>query len=70
MTAGKDKLVDNAGARTFHSQIKTPPALKQIKLFYNAYHQIHKEPQYRKDYFAAVFEFITKIMNNSSKSPA
>lgn len=44
LTGGKDKIVDNKGARDFHSKIKTPADLKQIKLFYNAYHNIHKEP--------------------------
>jgi alpha-beta hydrolase superfamily lysophospholipase len=38
MTGGKDKIVDNKGAREFHKNIKTPTNLKQIKLFYNAYH--------------------------------
>lgn len=44
LTAGKDKIVDNVGAREFYKNIKTPTDQKQIKLFYNAYHQIHKEP--------------------------
>ena len=38
ITAGKDKVVDNLGAREFYKNAKTPPDLKQIKLFYNAYH--------------------------------
>ena len=38
LTAGKDKVVDNLGAREFYKNAKTPPDLKQIKLFYNAYH--------------------------------
>ena len=47
LTAGKDKVVDNKGAREFFKHIKTPESKKQIKLFYNAYHQVHKEPQYK-----------------------
>ena len=38
ITAGKDKVVDNSGARDFHKNAKTPPDLKIIKQFYNAYH--------------------------------
>ena len=38
LTAGKDKFVDNKGAREFFKNIKTPSNLKQIKLFYNGYH--------------------------------
>lgn len=44
VTAGKDKVVDNKGARDFIAKIKTPADKKQLKLFYNGYHQIHKEP--------------------------
>lgn len=70
LTGGKDKIVDNKGAREFHKNISTPADLKQIKLFYNSYHNIHKEPQYRKDYFGSVFEFITKVINHNSKTPS
>lgn len=35
---GKDKIVDNAGAREFYKNIKTPSDMKQIKQFYNSYH--------------------------------
>jgi len=38
MMAGKDIIVDNAGAREFHKKIKTPDNMKDIKLFYNSYH--------------------------------
>lgn len=47
LTGGKDKIVDNAGAREFFKNIKTPADKKVIKLFYNGYHQLHKEPQYK-----------------------
>ena len=44
LNAGKDKIVDIKGGRDFYTNISTASELKQIKQFYNAYHQLHKEP--------------------------
>lgn len=44
LNAGKDKIVDIKGGREFYTNIGTPSDMKQLKQFYNAYHQLHKEP--------------------------
>ena len=66
-TGNKDIIVDNSGALNFYKKCKTPSNLKVMKQFYNAYHQLHKEPQYRADYFGTTFDFITKVINHHGK---
>ena len=68
MLAGKDKIVDNQGARDFYAKCKTPNDKKSIKLFYQSYHQIHKEPQYKTQLYKATYEFITKTIQTSNKN--
>lgn len=68
LTAGKDKYVDNKGAREFFTNIKTPKEMKTIKLFYDCYHQIHKEPKKKAEYYTSVFEFIAKVLNKNDSS--
>ena len=60
----KDIIVDNKGAQDFFKKCATPDKLKSLKQFYNCYHQIHKEPQYRAEYFGSCFDFITKVINH------
>ena len=70
LTGGKDKVVDNVGAREFYKHINTPADKKQLKLFYNAYHQIHKEPQYKTQFYQTIYEFVGKTLNQSKANPS
>ena len=60
MLAGQDKIVGNGKARDFYSHSKTPAAQKQIKLFPDAYHELHKEPKYKLEVYEAIYGYIAK----------
>ena len=45
MTAQKEKIVSNTGANRFYTKCATPKDRKQIKQFFGAYHELHKEPE-------------------------
>ena len=60
--AGKDKLVDNASAREFYSKTATPSDRKQIKLFPNSYHEIHKEGRFKAEMYETIYKYVTKTL--------
>ena len=56
--------MDNTGARNFYSKSATPGNKKEIKLFFNAYHQIYQEEDTRSEYYNSIYKFISKTLSD------
>jgi hypothetical protein len=54
--AGKEKVVNNDSAKFFFNNCGSKD--KTLRLYPNAYHNIHKEPEYKLRQFAEIYEFI------------
>lgn len=63
--AGKDKLVDNTQAREFYSKTATPADKKQIKLFSNSYHEIHKEGKFKGEMYETIYKYVIKTLGQN-----
>jgi len=68
LLAGKDKLVDNAASRQFYSKCGTPSDRKSIKLFPNAYHEIHKEGKFKAEMYETIYKFVIKTLSQGKYS--
>lgn len=60
--AGQDKIVDNKAAMEFHKHSGTPKEQKNLKQFFKACHTIHKESNYKSDYYETIYKYISKTL--------
>lgn len=56
--AGKDKIIKNNCTKDFLKKIKTPESDIKIRWYTSSYHNIHKEPEYKYEQMAEIYEFI------------
>jgi hypothetical protein len=59
---GKDRIVDNQASREFYNKTGTPADRKQIKLFSNSYHQVHKEGTLKSEFYETIYKYISKTL--------
>ena len=58
LMAGQDKIIKNNMTKLFLSRIGTPKSDVKMRLYPNSYHNIHKEPEYKKRMLAEIYEWI------------
>lgn len=61
--AEKEKVVDNSGAKIFHS--KTSSKVKKLVTMKDSYHELHKEPN-KNDFHKLVLQFFGERLSDKN----
>jgi len=62
--AGKDKIIRNNCNKEFIRKISTPKEHLRIRWYQNSFHNIHKEPEYKYNQLAEIYEYIYSRFEN------
>lgn len=65
--AGKDKIIRNETTKEFLKKISTNPDDVRIRWYPKAFHNIHKEPEYKHIQLAEIYEFIYERLSDKKK---
>ena len=67
--AGRDKILRNEVSKEWIKKCGTPKDDIEVHEYENSFHNIHKEPEYKAQHLATIYEFIYKRLRSNIRKP-